>query len=271
MGVNRAQTEVCATGGEFVSFDVRFTPGSDQSLIIYFDQEISLQAHEGVVKLLRLLEQEPIAVVRNLHPGYCSVLVKFDALTCTHAELEGILREYLKRLGSVEIAATRIVEIPVCYGGEFGPDMGDVCELHGLAREEIVERHCSVEYLVYFLGFVPGFAYLGRSGNRGAEKAAGRNAHRPAFQERMPSPQGIPFTPRLATPRKKVPVGSVGIAGEQTGIYPFSTPGGWRLIGRTPMEMFRAAHAQSALAIGDRVRFVAISAERFAALEAGAE
>ena len=272
-----------------MSVEVRFTPGSDQSLIIYFDEKISLGGHERVVKFLRLLEREPIVVVRNLHPGYCSVLVKFDALASTHAELEKILRGYISRLERVRTVAARLVEIPVCYGGEFGPDLADVCELHGLTREEIVERHGAVEYLVYFLGFVPGFAYLGRGeadverlntrrGIRkpaslrthpGVEKAAGLNPSRPALQG-VDGAHGIPFTPRLGTPRKKVPVGSVGIAGEQTGVYPFATPGGWRLIGRTPMEMFRAAEAKSALAIGDRVRFVAISAERFAEMEAGA-
>jgi KipI family sensor histidine kinase inhibitor len=247
-----------------VNFEVRFMPSSDQSLIIYFDEKISLEAHQRVVKFLRLHEREPIAVVRNLHPGYCTMLVKFDALACTHEELEAILRGYLVRLENVKVEAARLVEIPVCYGGEFGPDMVDVCDLHGLTAEEVVERHCAAEYLVYFLGFVPGFAYLGRASEEAASSRgqAGRRPKRPALH-------GIPFTPRLAAPRRKVHVGSVGIAGEQTGVYPFATPGGWRLIGRTPMEMFRAADARSALAIGDRVRFVAISAERFAAWEAG--
>ena len=242
---------------------MQFLPSSDQTMMVYLGESITFEAHERVVKFLRLVEREPVAAVRNLHPGYCSVLVKFDALACTHAELEAILRGYLVRLETVKVEAARRVEIPVCYGGEFGPDMADVCELHGLTREEIVERHCGVEYLVYFLGFVPGFAYLGRIGNIGAKKTAELKSKRSALQ-------GVPFTARLGTPRKKVPVGSVGIAGEQTGVYPFATPGGWRLIGRTPMKMFRAAEARSALAIGDRVRFVAISAARFTEMEAGA-
>lgn len=265
-----------------MSDGVRFLPSSDQSLIVYFDEKISLEGHERIVKFLRLLQEEPVPVVRNLHPGYCSVLVKFDALACTHAELEAILRIHLVRLETVKIDAARLVEIPVCYGEEFGPDMAEVCELHGLTVEEIVERHCAVEYLVYFLGFAPGFAYLGRGWDRGVGKAAGRNARRdvketawlkgsrPLVPQGKPALPGIPFTPRLATPRKQVPAGSVGIAGEQTGVYPFAMPGGWRLIGRTPLEMFRASDARSVLAIGDRVRFVVISAERFAEIEAGA-
>jgi KipI family sensor histidine kinase inhibitor len=235
--------------GECVSDVARFLPSSDQSLIVYFDEEISLEAHERVVKLLRLLEREPLAAVRNVHPGYSSVLVKFDALRNTHADIERVLRGYLVRLEDVRTEAARVVEIPVCYGGEFGPDLAEVCALHGLTREEIVERHSAAEYLVYFLGFVPGFGYLGRAEDGGAHP-------------------GIPFTPRLTVPRKRVPVGSVGIAGEQTGVYPFATPGGWRLIGRTAMAMFRAKpRARSVLAIGDRVRFRAITSEEFAEME----
>jgi inhibitor of KinA len=252
---------------------VRFLPASDQSLMVYFGERISPEANARVVKLLRLLERKPIPVVRNVHPGYCSVLVKFDALACTHKKLEVILRQYMARLETVEIEVARVVEIPVCYGGEFGPDMADVCALHGLTTEEIVERHCAADYLVYFLGFVPGFAYLGHSGGKRIAPWRGQAEsslnlsfdHQGKF-----ALQGIPDTPRLAAPRKKVPLGSVGIAGLQTGVYPFATPGGWRLIGRTPMEMFRAADARSALAIGNCVRFVAISAERFAEMEGSA-
>ncbi len=250
---------------------VRFLPASDQSLMVYFGEEISLGANECVVKFLRLLEREPISVVRNVHPGYCSVLVKFDALVCTHAELESMLRGYIGRLEVVKIEKARLVEIPVCYGGEFGPDFEDVCELHGLTAGEVIETHSAVEYLVYFLGFVPGFAYLGRMEDRDAKKAAplrgqaGLKHERPFLPQGKPAVQGIPVTPRLAVPRRAVPAGSVGIAGVQTGVYPFATPGGWRLIGRTPMRMFSAAsEAASALSIGDRVRFVAISPEKFA-------
>jgi KipI family sensor histidine kinase inhibitor len=250
---------------------VRFLPASDQSLMIYFGEEISLRAHECVVKFLRLLEREPISIVRNVHPGYCSVLVKFDALACTHAELEAMLRGYVARLADVRIEKPRLVEIPVCYGGEFGPDIEDVCALHGLTAGELSERHSAVEYLVYFLGFVPGFAYLGRVEYLGAGKAAplrgqaGLKGGRPSLPQGKPAVQGIPVTPRLAVPRRVVPAGSVGIAGVQTGVYPFATPGGWRLIGRTPMRMFSAApEAASVLSIGDRVRFVSISPEKFA-------
>lgn len=133
----------------------------------------------------------------------------------------------------------RLVEVPVCYGGEHGPDLLDVAALHEMSPEHVVELHSSADYVVYFVGFVPGFAYLG----------------------------GLPAeiaTPRLPAPRKRVPTGSVAIGGSHTGIYPFVTPGGWRLIGKTPLQIFDGGRrGLSRLVIGDRVRFVPISTEQF--------
>jgi len=242
----------------------RFQFASDQSLLVYFDEQVgqhrspdpvgtgayrplqrqfTLEANENVRKLLRLLESEPVAGVRNLHPAYSSLLIKFEALQMRHDGLEAILRKYLERLEEVKLPEPQRVEIPVCYGGEFGPDLAEVCALRGMTAAQAVELHASVEYLVYFLGFVPGFAYLGE----------------------LPKELA---TPRLAVPRRKVPAGSVGIAGNQTGVYPFATPGGWRLLGRTPLRMFRADRdGLSLVSIGDRVRFTPINAERFATLE----
>jgi inhibitor of KinA len=225
-----------------VTDSVQFKLSSDQSLLVYFGREITLQAHERVRRLLWLLEAEPIAGIRNLHPAYCSLLVKFDALNLPHHEVETILRGYLDRLGEVCLPVPRLVEIPVCYGGEYGPDLNDVAELNKLTPAQVIELHSSTHYLVYFLGFVPGFAYLGEL------------------------PEAL-LTPRLATPRRIVPAGSVGIAGNQTGVYPVATPGGWRIVGRTPTAMFRPdASSLNLLAIGDRVRFVPITPEKFLAL-----
>lgn len=193
--------------------------------------------------MLCLLELEPIGGVRNLHPAYCSVLVKFDPLRWRHEDLERQLRKYLGRLDKLQLPEPRHVEIPVYYGGEFGPDLEEVATLHKMTPEQVIRLHASTEYLVFFLGFTPGFAYLGEL------------------------PQEL-ATPRLAAPRKKVPAGSVGIAGNQTGVYPFETPGGWRLLGRTPLAMFRTDREElSLLSIGDRVRFVPVSRERFAELQ----
>jgi inhibitor of KinA len=223
--------------------DVRFAYASDQSLLVRFGEQMTLQAHQQVVRLLRLLETEPVSGVRNLHPAYCSLLVKFDPLKLTHKELQGILGARLDRAGELRLPEPRLVEIPVCYDAEFAADLNEVAELHRLTPQQAADLHCSATYTVFFLGFVPGFAYLGEL------------------------PEAL-VTPRLSAPRRSVPPGSVGIAGRQTGVYPFATPGGWRLIGRTPTRMFQPeADSMSVLSIGDRVRFVPISRERFAALE----
>jgi KipI family sensor histidine kinase inhibitor len=221
----------------------RFQRASDQSLLIYFGHQITLEAHQQVRKLLRLLELQPIPGVRNLHPAYCSVLIKFDPLKWRHDDLEKILKQYLDRLETIDLPNPREVEIPVCYGGEHGPDLVDVGVLHNMTSAQVIELHSSITYLVYFLGFVPGFAYLGEL------------------------PEAL-VTPRLLTPRRQVPRGSVGIAGNQTGVYPVATPGGWRLLGRTPVSLFQPQrHELSLLTIGDRVRFTPISPRQFAAME----
>ena len=181
--------------------------------------------------------------MRNLHPAYCSLLVKFDPLKLRHSELQEVLRGYLARMEKLALPDPRRVEIPVCYGGEYGPDLEEVAESHGITAAQAIELHNSTDYVVYFLGFAPGFAYLGEL------------------------PEAL-VTPRLPMPRRSVPAGSVGIAGSQTGVYPIATPGGWRLLGRTPVKMFQPDRAEiSLLSIGDRVRFVPISQEQFSKLQ----
>jgi inhibitor of KinA len=218
----------------------RFQPSSDQSLLIYFGDAITPEAGERVLKLLRLLEAEPLPGVRNLHPAYASLLIKFDPLKTGHAELESALKDYLDRLDAVRLPQPRVVEIPVCYGEDFAPDLSGLAARHEMTPAQAIDAHTAPIYTASFLGFVPGFTYLA----------------------------GLPAalaTPRLATPRRQVAAGSVGIAGNQTGVYPCATPGGWQIIGRTPLHMFRADRAEmSLLAIGDRVRFVSISREQFA-------
>ena len=226
-----------------VADGTRFQTASDQSLLVYFGQEITLEASQRVMKLLWLLQSKPVKGIRNLHPAYTSLLVEFDVLTLRQDELEVILRLYLDRIEDVRLPEPRLLEIPVCYGGDFGPDLDDLSSMHRITPAQAIELHTSAAYVVFFLGFVPGFAYLG----------------------------GLPkelATPRLSSPRRNVPAGSVGIAGDQTGVYPFATPGGWRLIGRTPVAMFRPdRNDMSLLSIGDRVRFTPISREQFAELE----
>ena len=212
---------------------MKILPASDGSLLISFGDAISLEAHQQVLQLMHAFAI-PIAGIRNLHPAFASVLVDFDPRRYTHAQIESIIRQKISATGPVPPSQNRLVEIPVCYGGEFGPDLADVARHTGLSAERVVELHVSAEYRVYFLGFSPGFPYLG----------------------------GMPpelTTPRLPAPRKRVPLGSVAIGGAQTGIYSVESPGGWRLIGRTAMRLFDAeAEPPAALQIGDRVRFVQV-------------
>jgi KipI family sensor histidine kinase inhibitor len=207
---------------------IRFEYASDQSLMVYLGEEINLETHHRVLKLLRLLEAQPIPGVRNLHPAYNSMLIVFDPLDQEHSNIEHTVAGYIDQLDSIELPPPRVVEIPVDYDG---PDLADVAALHQITPRRVVELHSSAEYVAYFIGFVPGFAYLG----------------------------GLPeelATPRLEKPRKRVPKGSVAIGGSHTGVYPFETPGGWRLIGRTPLEIFSPGRAElSVLRIGDLVRF----------------
>jgi inhibitor of KinA len=222
---------------------LRFRAASEQAVLVYLGDEIGQAAHERVVGLLRLLQNEHPPWVQNLQPAYCSLMVSFDACQIDHAQVEAALRKYERRAGNFALPTPRLVEIPVCYGGEFGPDLEEVATLHGLKQERVEEIHASQVYRAYFLGFAPGFAYLG---DLPAEIA----------------------TPRLPTPRKRVPAGSVAIAGRQTAIYPFATPGGWRLIGRTPVPVFRADRdPMEVISVGDEVRFVPIAHAEFSRLD----
>jgi inhibitor of KinA len=229
--------------GKLAKAEPRFVEASDQSLMVYFGEKTSLGAHESVRGLAHMLDAEPISGVRNFHPGYASVLVKFDGAAFTQSQIEKTLKEYLGRMDKVNLPPPRQVKIPVCYSAEFGPDLEDVALAHNLTEERVIELHTARTYRVYCLGFVPGFAYLG----------------------------DVPVelvTPRLPTPRRSVPAGSIGIAGNQTGVYPFATPGGWRLLGRTPLKMFQADRPElNLLGIGDHVKFVPVSREIFAELE----
>jgi inhibitor of KinA len=208
------------------------TAASDHSLLISFGDEVSLDIHRRVLRLRHQLAGAPRLL--NIHPAYSSLLVSYDPRRTSHADVEALVQSAWSRLDAVDLPPPRTVEVPVRYGGEYGPDLDEVARFHGLAAEEIVRIHCSADYLVYFLGFSPGFPYLG----------------------------GMPAaiaTPRLAVPRRHTPEGSVAIGGDHTGIYPVASPGGWRVIGRTPLEIFRPERAPITLIqMGDHVRFVAI-------------
>jgi KipI family sensor histidine kinase inhibitor len=221
---------------------MKVLPASDSSLLVVFGNTISPELHDRVIALFRAVEARNHAAIRNLHPGYASLLIDFDPLQITHAQMESLVQELSETSHSQREAEKSVVIIPVCYDPEFGPDLADVASHAKLSPDEVIRQHSGGEYFVYFLGFSPGFAYLG----------------------------GLPstlYTPRLATPRKLVAAGSVGIAGSQTGIYPVDSPGGWRLIGRTPSRMFDPqGDPPTRLQPGDRVRFSVIDRARFSSM-----
>jgi KipI family sensor histidine kinase inhibitor len=213
-------------------YQVTIRPASDRSLLLSFGDEISFDAHLAVARLTRCLDG--VRGILNLHPAYTSVLIDFDPRLRSHAQVEALVRERIASHADQAQPAPRHVEIPVRYGGEFGPDLGDVARHTGFTEQRVVELHAAAEYLVYFVGFSTCFPYLG----------------------------GLPpelATPRLPAPRRHVPVGSVAIGGAQAGIYPLASPGGWRLIGRTHLKLFDpAASPPPLLRMGDRVRFVPV-------------
>jgi inhibitor of KinA len=222
---------------------VRFCAASDQAILVYLGEQIGLPAHERVWKLLRLLQKEPPEWLRNVQPAYTSLMVTFDARHVDHSVVEVVLRQFEQRAEAARRPKPRTVEIPVCYSGDFGPDLEEVAELHQLKPQEVINLHVSHCYHAYFLGFAPGFAYLGD----------------------VPDEIAVP---RRDSPRRKVAAGSVGIAGKQTAVYPFATPGGWNLIGRTPVQIFRSDRKPMGLvSIGDEVKFRAISLEEFQRME----
>src|SRR5579863_5645164 len=168
---------------------VQFCAASDQSLLIYLGNDIGQAAHGKVLHLVHAIESAAPKWLHNLRPAYCSVLLSFDLEQVTHHDVEAFVRALAESSRRVSAAPSKTVEIPVCYGGEFGPDLEEAASLVSLSPERVIELHAATLYRSYFLGFAPGFAYLGD----------------------LPSQLELP---RLATPRKKVPAGSVAIAGK---------------------------------------------------------
>jgi inhibitor of KinA len=232
-------------------------PLGDRAVIIHVGDRIDEATHQLVRAVVARLEGRPVAGTIELVPAFASVAVHYDPhdvphrqtgaqTEAAHLRFASAITTALADLEVEALPAPRNVEIPVCYGGEHGPDLDSLAERHGVAVEEIVRLHTGAAYRVYMLGFAPGFAYLGGL------------------------PEAI-ATPRRPEPRTAVPAGSVGIGGSQTGIYPLVLPGGWQLIGRTPLRMFDATRASpTLLSAGDAVTFRAIEPDEFTALAATA-
>jgi inhibitor of KinA len=215
----------------------RFLPAGDQALVVELGEEIDPETNRRVHDLARVIDENAVAGVVDLIPTYRSLLVQYDPLATSYRALNDEVVQLLGNLAELARPDPNTVEVPTLYGGESGPDLEFVAEHAGLNTEEVVATHSGTEYLVYMMGFTPGFPYLG------------------GLPERL-------HTRRLETPRSEIPAGSVGIAEGQTGVYPVASPGGWRLIGRTPLVLFDPRRdPPSIISAGDRVRFVPLSGE----------
>jgi inhibitor of KinA len=217
----------------------RILPCGETAVSVELGNAIDRSVNERVHALFRRLEALAPPGILGLNPTYRSLLIQYDPWECSFEQLLLLIDECLERPADGGWRKAETVEIPVCYGGTFGPDLDAVAEFHGITPARVVELHAAPVYHVCMIGFAPGFPYLG------------------GLDERL-------FTPRLAEPRQKVPSGSVGIADRQTGIYPQESPGGWRLIGRTPQRLFDLGRSDPfTLGPGARVRFKPITREAF--------
>jgi inhibitor of KinA len=211
--------------------DVRIIPAGDSALIVEFADVIDAATSDRVIAVARSIRAAKVPGVRDVVPTYRSAAVYFDPLKTDVCELRARLESDCANPVVEAVRERPPIRIPVSYGGRSGPDLDEVAAFAGVDRPVAIALHCGRTYRVFMLGFLPGFAYMG------------------PVDERIAAP-------RLATPRVRVPAGSVAIAGTQTGIYPVDSPGGWRLIGRTAVKPFDASRADPFLfGPGDRVQF----------------
>ena len=193
--------------------NVKILTEGDSSILIAFKQEISPEVNAKISAVVKLLRQQQTPGIVDVIPAFASLLINYNPQVISYHDLKERLEALLKMDMGTEQTAKVVYEIPVCYGGKYGPDIENIAQNAGISVEEVIEIHSSRDYLIYRLGFLPGFCYLG------------------GLDERI-------HTPRLANPRLAIPAGSVGIGGSQTGIYPMDSPGGWQLMGKTPVRTY---------------------------------
>jgi len=221
----------------------KFLNAGDMALVVELGDAIRPDVNQRVHNLRRAIEERAVTGLVDLVPTYRSLLVYYDPLRTTRVALEQEIAALEASLAEISQLPARVIEIPTTYGGEFGPDLGFVGEHTGLPVDEVVRIHAGTDYLVYMMGFTAGFPYLGGMSPRIA-------------------------TPRLQTPRTRIPAGSVGIAQQQTGIYPTDSPGGWQIIGRTPVRLFDAERDPPVVVeAGDYIRFLPVGIDRYREVE----
>lgn len=221
-------------------------PCGDSALTVVLGDGISADTHQKVMALFACIKKNPPAGLRDVIPAYHSLTLVYDVVVLkkkdpslhAYEQMRSYVDAALQKTSDVN-RTSRTVNIPVCYDASLAPDLGSLAASHGIAVEEVIRLHTSKTYRVYMIGFLPGFAYMG------------------SVDEKI-------NTPRKTSPRTLVPAGSVGIAGEQTGIYPFDSPGGWQLIGQTPLKMFDAGKEMPCfLQPGDEVCFYPVPLHEF--------
>jgi inhibitor of KinA len=223
--------------------DPRILPAGDQAVLLEFGNAIDPEMNRRVQSLVRTAREERIPGIGELVPSYCTLLIYYDPLLLSLSDVTAWIRSLLSGALNEAEEFRPTKEIPVLYGGPYGPDISFVARHNGISEEEVIRIHTRETYLVYVVGFVPGFAYMGTV------------------------PEKI-RVPRLLNPRTKVPAGTVGIAGMQTGIYALESPGGWQLVGQTPLTLFDLGkNPPSFFEAGDRVRFYPISEQEFGKLK----
>ena len=214
----------------------------DSSVLIVFGDTISTEINQRITATVKLIKEQRIEGIVDMIPAFASLLINYNPLVISYASLRRRLEKILRMEIRSEATVRRIFEIPVCYGGAYGPDLEQIADHAGLTPEEVIEIHTSRDYLIYMLGFLPGFCYLG------------------GLDERI-------HTPRLSSPRIRIPAGSVGIGGSQTGIYPMDSPGGWQLMGMTPVKTYDPQRDVPILVqAGEYIRFVRIDEEEYRAI-----
>ncbi len=212
----------------------------DTGISVEFGDSIDPETNTLVRNLFAALKSAAHPGIVDLNPTYRSLFIQYDPWTCSFERLVQLVEDCTESAAEAAPENTVIKDVPVCYEEDYGPDLEEVARFHHLSAEKVIGLHCAPVYRVYMIGFTPGFAYLG------------------GLDERL-------HTPRKKDPRKTVPPGSVGIADQQTGIYPIESPGGWQLIGRTPLKLFDPLReVPFLLQAGDFVRFRPISGDEFA-------